>query len=327
MDAIGKRGFCALALGLAAAPFVRGQAPWPARPVRFLVPAAPGSVVDVRARWLAARLAPLLGQPVVIENKPGGGGLLGMEAGARSAPDGYTLVLVHQGVIAVNPFIHAKLPYDPFRDFVPVTRLGLSPLVFVVRPSLGAQTLADFIALARSHRTPLSFGSPGIGTPPHLAAELFRREARIEALHVPYQRGGGGQAAADLIAGHVDFTLEGLTVMLPHVKAGRVHALATTGTRRLETLPEVPTVHEAALPGYTYHGWVGIVAPAGTPGDIVARAHRGIASVLASTEAREWFGAAGADVTPQSPEEFGDFMRAEHRKLGAVIREAGVRAE
>ena len=326
MDANARRRFCTALLALAAAPLARAQPGWPERTVKILVPGAAGGVTDVRARWVAARLAPLLGQPVVVENRPGAGGLVGMEAAAHSAPDGYTLVVVHQGVIAVNPFIYAKLPYEPLRDFVPVARLGQSPLVLSASPSLGVGTLAEFLALARSRATPLTFASPGLGTPPHLAVELFKREARIEALHVPYQR-GGAQAASDLIGGHVDFTMEGLSVMLPHVRAGRVRALATTGTQRVASLAQVPTVHEAAVHGYSYYGWVGLMAPAATPPGIVARAHGAVASVLATPEAQEWFGAVGADVGPQSPEDFGAFMRAEIDKLGPVIRQAGVRAE
>ena len=324
MTGITRRSFCSL-IACAALPALGAAEPWPTRPVRILVPGGAGGVTDVRARWIAARLAPILGQPVVVENRAGAGGLIGMEAGARSAPDGYTLVIVHQGTIAVNPFIHARLPYDPFRDFTPITRLGAGPLVFAVPAAGAATSLREFIDTARAARAPLAFGSPGIGTPPHVAGELFKRQAGIGAVHVPYR--GGGQAAADLIAGHVDFAIEGLTVMLPHIRAGRVRALATTGTVRTSSLPEVPTMAEAGMPEYAFLGWVGIVAPAATPPAIVEKVHNAIAQVLATEEAREWFGAAGADSAAQSPQDFGAFMRAEHARLGPVIRDAGIKSE
>lgn len=318
-----RRRFVISLAACAAAPAI-GADPWPSRPVR-LIAAGSGSVTDIRARWLAARLAPLLGQPVVVENKPGAGGLLTMEAGARSAPDGYSIVVVHQGTIALNPFIYANLPYDPFRDFVPITALGVGPLVLVANPKLGVATLAELLALGRSRASPLSFATPGVGTPPHIASELLKRESGLQATHVPYK--SGGQAASDLIAGHIDFAIEGLTVMRPHVMAGRVRGIATTGKRRVASLPDLPTLAEAGLPSYHFEGWVGLAAPAGTPAAIVERTYKAIAQVLASAEAREWFAEAGADPGPMPPADFAAFMRAEHDRLGKVIRGAGIRAD
>jgi tripartite-type tricarboxylate transporter receptor subunit TctC len=301
------------------------ETPWPDKPVRILVPGGAGGVTDIRARWLAAKLSPVIGQPVVVENKPGAAGLIGMEAGARSAPDGYTLLIVHQGTIAVNPHIYARIPYDPMKDFVPVTRLGVGSLVLVVNPNLPVKSVSELVALARRKQGQLSFGSPGVGTPPHLAGELFKREAGVQAVHVPYK--GGGAAASDLIGGHIDYSIEGLSVMLPHIQAGRVRALAVTGPGRAASLPDVPTMREAGLPDYVYEGWVGIVAPAGTPKAIVAKAYDAIAQVLKSKESRDWFGAAGADPGAEPPEEFGAFMRAEDVKWGRVIRDAGIKVE
>jgi tripartite-type tricarboxylate transporter receptor subunit TctC len=185
--------------------------------------------------------------------------------------------------------------------------------------------VTELVALARERNGQLSFGSPGVGTPPHLAGELFKREAGVQAVHVPYK--GGGAAAADLIGGHVDYSIEGLSVMLPHIQAGRVRALAVTGPRRAISLPEVPTMREAGLADYVYEGWVGIVLPAGTPKAIVAKAYDAIAQVLTSQEAREWFAAAGNDPGADPPEVFGAFMRAESLKWGKVIREAGIKVE
>ena len=312
------------ALAACAALRARAAEAWPTRPLRIIAGGS-GSVTDIRARWLAARLAPILGQPVVVENKAGAGGMLTMEAGARSAPDGYSLVIVHQGTVAVNPFIYKSLSYDPFRDFAPITRLGVGPLVLVTHPALPAASLAELLALARSRKAPLNFATPGVGTPPHVATELMKRESGIAATHVPYKT--GGQAASDLIAGHVDFAIEGITVMRPHIQAGRVRALATTGMRRTASLPEVPTLAEAGLPGYHFHGWVGIAAPAATPRPIVDRAYAAIAQVMETAEARAWFAESGADPGALPPAEFAAFMRAEYDRLGPVLRDAGIRAE
>lgn len=320
-----QRSFLGLLLCTALSAIAAPEAPWPSKPVHILVPGGTGGVTDIRARWLAAKLTPVIGQPVIVDNKPGAAGLIGMEAGARSAPDGYTLVIVHQGTMAVNPHIYARIPYDPVKDFVPVTRLGAGSLVLVVNPNLPVKNVGELVALARERNGQLSFGSPGVGTPPHLAGELFKREAGVQVVHVPYK--GGGAAAADLIGGHVDYSIEGLNVMLPHIQAGRVRALAVTGPRRASSLPEVPTMREAGLVDYVYEGWVGVVLPAGTPKAIVAKAYDAIAQVLTSQEAREWFGAAGADPGAEPPEVFGAFMRAESLKWGKVIRESGIKVE
>jgi tripartite-type tricarboxylate transporter receptor subunit TctC len=320
-----RRLFCSLLLCVAHPAVVAAEAPWPSKPVHILVPGGAGGVTDIRARWLAAKLSPVIGQPVVVENKPGAAGLIGMEAGARSAPDGYTLVIVHQGTIAVNPHIYARIPYDPRKDFTPVTRLGVGSLVLVVNPALPVKSVNELIALARQKQGQLTFGSPGVGTPPHLAGELFKREAGVQAIHVAYK--GGGAAASDLIGGHVDYSIEGLSVMLPHIQAGRVRALAVTGPGRAASLPDVPTMREAGLAEYVYEGWVGIVMPAGTPKAIVAKAYDAIAQVLRSQESRDWFAAVGADPGAEPPDVFGAFMREEDLKWGKVIRGAGIKVE
>jgi tripartite-type tricarboxylate transporter receptor subunit TctC len=296
---------------------------WPQKPMRILVPGGPGGVTDVRARWLAGRLQEELGQPVVVEDRAGAGGNIGMELGAHSAPDGYTFVIVHQGTMAVNPHLYSNPGYDPLHDFTPLTRLGHGPLMLAVNPSLPVHSVAELVALAKTRR--LSFGSPGLGTPPHLAVEIFERDTGIEATHVPYRH--GGQSSSDLIAGHVDFEIEGLTVLMPHVKAGRLRAIAITGTERNPACPDVPTMRESGVPGYEYTGWVGIALPAGTPPDIVHKAYEAIAKVMRSRDAREWFGAAAADPTPDTPEAFAAVIRAEYDRFGKLIRDAGIKAE
>jgi tripartite-type tricarboxylate transporter receptor subunit TctC len=225
--------------------------------------------------------------------------------------------------MVVNPHLYANLPYDPLRDFTPLTRLGHGPLLLVVNPSLPVHSVNELVALARARR--LSYGSPGVGTPPHLAVELFKRETGIDATHVPYR--GGGQSASDLIAGHLDFEIEGLTVVMPHVKSGRLRAIAITGKSRNAACPDVPTMREQGLPEFEYSGWVGIAVPAGTPAPIVQKAHDAIARVLLSPQARDWFGAVAADPTPETPEEFAAVIRSEYDKFGKIIRDAGIKAD
>ena len=310
---------------IACCPVASAEAPWPAKPVHILVPGGPGGVTDIRARWLAERLAPLLGQSVVVENKPGAGGNLGMEIGARSSPDGYTLTIIHQGVMTVTPHLYSRLGYDPLTDFAPITYLGVGPLLLAVHPDVPANSVAALVQLAKAKPGGLSFGSPGIGTPPHLAGELFRRAAGIDSVHVPYK--GGGQAVSDLVAGHISYSIEGLTVQLPQVRAGRLRALAVTGPQRVASLPDVPTMAEAGFGGAEFQGWVGIAVPAATPRQIVARLYRDISSILRSPEARTWFGEVGAEARTDPPGEFAAAIRAEHAKWGKVIREAGIKID
>jgi tripartite-type tricarboxylate transporter receptor subunit TctC len=301
------------------------DAVWPTKPVRVIVPGGPGGVIDIRARWLADRLMPALGQSVVVENKPGAGGNIGTEMGARSAPDCYTLTFVHQGTMAINPHLYSHLGYDPLTDFAPITHLGVGPLLLTVNADVPAATVAELVRLAKAKPGQLNFGSPGTGTPPHLAGELFKRVAGIDVVHVPYN--GGGQSATALISGQVSFMIEGLSVVLPLVKAGRLRPLAVTGPRRVASLPDVPTMAEAGLPSYEFIGWVGISAPAATPKPIIDRLYREIGKILATAEARDWFGAIGAEPLADTPEAFAAAIRAEHVKWGRVIREAGIRIE
>ena len=301
------------------------DAAWPTKPVRIIVPGGAGGVLDIRARWLADRLMPALGQSVVVENKPGAGGNIGTEMGARSAADGYTLTLIHLGTMTVNPHLYSRLGYDPLADFTPITHLGIGPLLLAVNPEVAAATVAELVQLAKAKPGQLNFGSPGIGTPPHLAGELFKRVAGIDVVHVPYN--GGGQSATGLLSGQVSFMIEGLSVQLPLVKAGRLRPLAVTGSRRVASLPDVPTMAEAGFPAYEYIGWVGIAAPAATPKPIIDRLYREISKVLATTEARDWFGAVGMEPIADAPEAFAASIRAEHAKWGKVIREAGIRIE
>jgi tripartite-type tricarboxylate transporter receptor subunit TctC len=297
---------------------------WPSKPLRLIVGGV-GSVTDIRARWLAERLGRALAQPVVVENVGGAGGSLGVETAARSAPDGYTLAMVHQGTMAINPHLYAHLGYDALKDFAPITRCGVGPLLLAVRTESPITSLRELLAQAKAKPGTMSYGSPGIGTPPHVASELLKRSAGIDAIHVPYK--GGGPLLADLLGGQITWSFDGPTAQLPHVRSGRLRALAVSGTQRLPSLPDVPTVAEAGVPGYEFAGWTGIAAPAATPKPVVARLHAEIAKVLSTTEARDWFASLGAEPGLQSPEEFAAYIRAEHAKWGQVIRDAGIKLE
>jgi tripartite-type tricarboxylate transporter receptor subunit TctC len=325
-DLVNRLAFAAsVALLLLAGAAAAQDAPWPSKPLRLVVPGGTGGVTDIRARWLAERLGPALGQSVVVENRAGAGGNIAMESVARSAPDGYTLIVIHQGIMTINPHLYPKLGYDALKDFAPVTRVGIGSLLLVVNTDVPAKTVSELIALAKASPGKLSFGSPGVGTPPHLAAELFRRMAGIDTIHVAFK--GGGQAVTDLIGGHVNYSIEGLTVTLPQVKAGRLRAIAVTGPVRVASLPDVPTIAESGLPGYEYLGWVGIAAPAGTPRPIVERLHREIAAILNTPEGRAWLNEAGAEPGTDAPDVFAAAIRAEHAKWADIIRMAGIKAE
>jgi tripartite-type tricarboxylate transporter receptor subunit TctC len=318
------RVLCAILLAFSALAAASAQS-WPVKPVRLIVPGAPGGPPDIRARWLASGLSAALGQAVVPDNRPGAGGLIAMEMAAKSAPDGYTMILVHQGTLAVNPHIYPRLSYDPLRDFAPVTRLVVSAMLLAVPPDSPANSVADLIRLARERPGQLTFGSAGAGTPPHLAAELFKRAAAIDVVHVPYK--SAAPAMLDLVAGRLGFTLDGVAIQLPQVRAGKLKALGVSSPQRLAYLPQVPTIAESGVPGFEYWAWMGISLPAGTPAEIVRRLNEEIVKILATAEAREWFAAQGGEPKGETPEQFAAFIRAEHDKWAAVVREAGIKID
>ena len=298
---------------------------WPSKPIHLVVPAGVGGVVDIRARWLTERLGPALGQAIVVENRPGAGGNIGMQAVARSPADGYTLVVIHQGTMTMNPHLYARTGYDPLTDFVPIARVGVAPLMLATHPSVPATSVGELIALAKAKPRLLNYGSPGNGTPPHVAAELFKRMAGIDAVHVPFN--GGGQETQALVGGQITYTIEGLTLQLPLVQSGRLRALGVTSARRLPALPDIPTLSESGLPGYEFMGWIGIAAPAATPRNIVDRLAREIAAIEATAEARDWFATYGAEAGTIAPDAFAAEIRAEHAKWGQVIRDAGIKLD
>jgi tripartite-type tricarboxylate transporter receptor subunit TctC len=298
---------------------------WPDKPIRIVVPGGAGGVTDIRARWLAERLGPALGQVVVVENRAGAGGNLATASVARSAPDGYTLLIVHIGTLAINPHLYPSPGYDALNDFMPITRLGVGPLVLAVHKDVPAGSVAELLSLAKAKPGELTFGSPGIGTPGHLATSLLLHVTGTRAAHIPYK--GGGQAVADVVAGHVTWTMDSLTILKPFVQDGRLRALAVTSAQRLKAMPDLPTVAEAGVPGYEFTAWAGLAAPAGTPQPIVKQLYEAIARILATPAAREWFGSFGVDPGGDPPDVFAAVIRTEHARLGEVIRAAGIKAE
>lgn len=301
------------------------DASWPTKPIRIITPGDAGGVLDIRARWLAERLAPLLGQTVIVENRAGAGGAIGTEAGARSAPDGHTLTLIHLGTMAINPHLYGRLGYDPLIDFVPITQVSGGPLVLAVHSSVPANNMADLLRLAKAQPGQLNFGSGGIGTPGHMAAELFKRAASIDAVHVPYK--GGAQAVSALLSGQITYMVENPSVLLPHVKSGRLRALAVTGAERHTSLPDVPTAAEQGLAAFEFVAWTGLAAPAGTPKLVIDRIYREIRDLMTTPAAKEWLALIGSYPRTDPPDVFAAAIRADHAKWGKLIREAGIRLE
>jgi tripartite-type tricarboxylate transporter receptor subunit TctC len=298
---------------------------WPNRPVRLLVPFAAGAGInDIMARLVGQHLGAGLGQPVVIENRPGAGGIAGTEAAAKAPPDGYTFLMTNVSLVT-SAYLYAKLPYDPQKDFVPVTLVATSPLLLVVHPSVAAKSVQEFIALAKANPGRLNFGSGGVGSTPHLSVELFKSAAGFDAVHVPYK--GGAPALNDLIGGQLSFMIENMPGTMPFVKQGKLRALAITSAERSPLEPALPTMAQSGVPGYEVVGWQGIFAVAGTPRDIAARLQAEVAKVLRSAQMRERLAALGAEPVGSTPEEFATFMRMENERWGRIIREKGIRSE
>jgi tripartite-type tricarboxylate transporter receptor subunit TctC len=314
---------CTVAVPVSAAR-AQGQS-WPSKPIRIITPGAAGAVTDIRARWLADKLGPVFGQPIVVENRPGAGGNLGTVAGARSAPDGYTLLIIHIGTMAINPHIYPNPGYDPLVDLAPITRLGVGPLALVVHKSVPAGSVKELVELARAKPGELTFSSPGIGTPGHLASGLLMHFSGIRATHVPYK--SSAQATTDLAAGHVTWTIEGNTLLKPFIQDGRLRALAVTTAQRNKSMPDVPTMAEAGIAGYELTAWAGLAAPAGTPKPIIDRIYGEIAKVLATRETQDWFESFGAAPGGETPEVFAELVRVEYARLGEVVRAVGIKAE
>ena len=299
--------------------------PYPVKPVRMVLPYPPGGGSDTIARPLAQKMSEGLGQQVIVENRGGANGNIGMELAARAAPDGYTIVFALTAQLAVNPNLYSKVPYDPVRDYSPITLLGAGGYILVVHPSLPAKSVKELIALAKARPGQIAYSSSGNGSGGHLAAELLNSMAGIKMLHVPYK--GGGPALMDLIAGQVQVLFSTQLASWPHIQSGRIRALAVSTAKRPASLPDLPTIAEAALPGYDSGVWYGVLAPAGTPREIVMRLNAEIARVLKQPDYRNLLVNNTIDPIGGPPEQLGQYIRSELVKWAKVVKEAGVRVD
>jgi tripartite-type tricarboxylate transporter receptor subunit TctC len=314
---------CAL-LFLLAASAAHAQA-WPNRTIRLISPFAPGGGADITSRAIAQKLSPALGQQVVVDNRGGAGGMVGVDIAAKAPPDGYTIVLGTIGPIAINPSLYAKMPYDPAKDLVPVGKAANALNVLVIHPSLPAKSVKEFIALARSHSGQLNYGSSGPGATDHLAGELFNALAKVKMIHVPYK--GGAPAMLDLVSGNVQVVFSTVSTALGSIQGNKVRALAMTGDQRFERMPELPTIAEAGLKGFEVNNWYGLFAPAGTSRDIVNRINRELVQILAMDDVKKRLLDSGIIATSSAPDAFQSYIQNETKKWAKVIRDSNIKVE
>jgi tripartite-type tricarboxylate transporter receptor subunit TctC len=295
---------------------------YPSRPIRFIVPFTAGGGGDIIIREIAQRLTARLGQSVVVDNRAGAGGGLGTELAARSQPDGYTLLMANVAPMAINVSVYRKLPYDPARDFAPITLLASFPNVLVVHPALAARNVGELVALARARPGQLTYASAGSGSTTHLAAEFFRSQAQIDLIHVPYK--GGGAALIDLVAGQVSMYFGSMPAALPHIRSNRLRALGITSLARSAAAPDIPTVAEMGFPGFEAVTWIGAVAPAGVARTIVTRLNIELADIVRTPELREKLLGQGAEPLTDTPEHFAAYIKSEIKKWASVVKLAGI---
>ena len=314
---------CTIAL-LACGPSTGSGQEYPAKPIRVVVPFPPGGGTDFMGRVIMQRVGEGLGATVVIENRGGAGSSIGTDIVAKSPADGYTLLIV-SGAHAINPSIYPKLPYDSVRDFAPVTMFTSGPGLLVVHPSVPAKSVKELIALAKARPGQINYASAGIGTPPHLAGELFKAMAHVDIVHVPYK--GNGPAYTDLIGGHVSVMFPNVATATAHVRAGKLRALAVTTKNRTPIAPELPTISEAGVPGYDVSSWYGLLAPAGTPAAVLAKLQREIARVMRLPDVSEKLTSQGLDIVGDTPDEFAAIIKTEIAKWAKVVKASGAKAD
>jgi tripartite-type tricarboxylate transporter receptor subunit TctC len=300
-------------------------ADYPTRPIMLVLGFAPGGPSDVMSRIFARKLEQVIGQAVVIENRAGAGGNVAAESVARAAPDGYTILLANSGILAANASLYKRTGFDAEKDFAPITFVGAQANVLVVHPSLPAHNLAEFVAYAKANPGKVSFASGGHGSSPHLAGELLKAEAKIDIVHVPYR--GTGPALTDVLAGHVLMCFSSVSPVVAHIRSGTLRALGVSTLKRTALLPDIPTISELAYPGFEATAWHGLVAPAGTPKDVIATLHRGMMSTLNDPDVRKSFTELGVDVGGTTPEEFAAYIKAEIPKWAAIIKASGATLE
>ena len=318
-----RRDFLAAALAAGASTaFAQG---FPARPIRFVVPFPPGGGTDTTSRMICEKFSTLLGWTLVVDNKPGAGGNIGLDFVAKAPPDGYTIGMGQASNLAVNPSLYAKMPFDPLKDLTPIVSVAEQPVVLVVRADSPLKTLADFVQAAKSRPGKVGIAQAGNGTIGHLAGELLERRAGVQVLQVPYK--GAGPAMTDLLGGQVDTYFGNSVSVMGQLAAGKVRALAVSSGRRIGALPNVPTVAEQGYAGFDATTWLGLVGPAGMPADAVARINAETVKILARSDVKDKLVQEGSEPTPGTPQQFAAHIRAEHAKWGTLIREANIRIE
>jgi len=318
---------CSIALGACLAllaPHSSGQA-YPSKPVRVIVPFPPGAGVDIVTRSVSPKLGELLGQQLIVDNRGGAGGILGAELAAKAQPDGYTLFMATAGILTVIPHMNSKTPYSVERDFAPVSLIASVPSMLVVHPSLPAKSVKELIALARAKPGAINYASTGNGTLPHLAAELFKAQAKIDMVHVPYK--GSAPAVTDLLGGQVEVFFGNVLSVIPQVRSGKLRGLAVTSVQRMPVSPEIPTLAQSGFPGFEAGTWFGLLVPAGTPREIVARLHAEVVKTLRFPETQERLAGQGATTVGNTPDEFAAYIKAESAKWAKVLKASGVRAD
>jgi tripartite-type tricarboxylate transporter receptor subunit TctC len=298
---------------------------YPNRPLRAIVPIAPGGGTDTTGRLVLTRLGEVLGQQIVVDNRAGGGGTIGAQIAAKASPDGYTFLFGSISTHAVNPAMYKKLPYDHIRDFAPVALIGKVPNVLVVHPALPVKTVADLIKHAKANPGKINYGSAGVGSPPHLSMELFKSMAGVNIVHIPYK--GAGPALSELLGGQTQVMCTSLAGQLPHIKAGRVRPLAVTTAKRNAQVPDVPTMIEAGIPGYEVTIWYAVFFPAGVPKVVITRLNSEFVKILNSAEMKDRMAQIGVDPSPSTPEELAAFVKAETVKYTKVAQDAGTKLE
>ena len=313
---------CLLVLAAFFAPEILLAQGYPAKAVRMIVPWPPGGGTDIVARTLAQKMSENMGQQIFIENRPGAAAIIGTDAAAKATPDGYTILMGNLGPNAANAALYKKLPYDVINDFAPITLVANAPYVLAVNPSVPAKSVREFIDLAKKNPGKLNFGTGGIGSPPHLAAELFRLMAGIDMVHVPYK--GGSAHTTALIAGEVQMTMNSPLEIFPHVQSGKLRALAISTAERSEIAPELPTLAESGLPGYEFLVWWGLLAPAGTPSEIIEKLHGEAVKALVSADVKDRFTKIGAKGVGDSPKEFAAYIAAERDKWARVAKQGKI---
>jgi tripartite-type tricarboxylate transporter receptor subunit TctC len=315
---------CVIALG-AAGDAAAQAANYPSKPIKIIVPFAPGGPNDILGRIVGQKLSELWGHPAVIENRGGAGGTIGVDAGAKSAPDGYTIIIGGSSNLAVAPSLYSKLPYDPLRDLTPITNVAIVPYVLAIHPHVPAKNVKELVAIARSKKGLLSYGSSGTGAMSHLAAELFKAASGVDIVHIPYK--GTAPAVTDMIGGQIDMMFADLAAVAPHEKVGKLRLLATAGSKRATAAPQLPTMAQAGIKDYAVDTWFGVVAPAATPKDIIGKLNTAIVNGLKAQDVKQRFDQLGYEAIGDTVEHFGATIKTDIEKFARVIKSAGIKAE